>query len=142
MLLSPEKSICERNQKIIVSRDRGSRVEHRATNQDGVFDVRHYRLDGELIHQEKCCDYLLINDTSKKAYFIELKGGNVDEAVVQLEAAAEKCKGELKGYSFWYRIVCSKAKTHKIKSNKYRKFMEKCGKRLKCQEGTMNEVLN
>lgn len=142
MLLEPGKSLCDVNQKIVVSRDRGSQVQHRAINPEGKFEIRHYRLDGDLIRQEKSCDYLLVNDTSRKAYFIELKGGNVDEAVMQLESGQEKCKGELRGYTFLYRIVCSKAKTHKIKSNKYRKFMEKCASRLRCQVGIMEEILD
>ena len=73
MLLTPEKSLCEKNQPIIVSRDKRSQVQHRAINPQRVFEVRQYQLDGDLVTQEKCCDFLLTNDTSKKAYFIELK---------------------------------------------------------------------
>lgn len=142
MLLTPDKSLCEKKQAIIVSKDRGSQVQHRATNPQRAFDVRHYKLDGDLVTQEKCCDFLLTNDTSKNAYFIELKGGNVDEAVSQLEAGAEKFRGELKGYNFLYRIVCSKAKTHNIRSTKFRKFQEKCGERLKMSGPVMSEMLD
>lgn len=81
MLLNPEKSLCEKNQAIVVSRDKGNSREHRAINPQKSFDLRKYQLDGDLIKQTKCCDFLLINDTRKKAYLIELKGGNVDEAV-------------------------------------------------------------
>lgn len=141
MLLTLEKSLCEKNQAIVVSRDRGNSRQHRATNPNRIFDLRHYKLDGDLVKQEKCCDFLLINDSRQKAYLIELKGGNIDEAVAQLEAGEGKCKDELKGYSFFYRIVCSQAKTHNIKNLKYRKFKEKCGPKLKTKENVLEETL-
>ena len=81
MLLTPEKSLCEKNQAIVVSRDKGTRREHRAANPQRQFELRHYKLDGELVRQQTCCDFLLINDSGKKAYFIELKGENIDKAV-------------------------------------------------------------
>lgn len=65
-----------------------------------------------MIKQTTCCDFLLVNDTQQKAYFIELKGGNIDDAVDQLEAAEKKCRAELAGYAFFYRIVCSKARMY------------------------------
>ena len=67
MLLTPDKSICERRQKIIVSKDQREQRQHRAENPDQKYEVRHYRLDGDLVSQTTCCDFLLINDTTKKA---------------------------------------------------------------------------
>lgn len=49
------------------------------------------------------------------------------------------CKAELQGYSFFYRIVCSKAKTHKIQSNKFRKFKAKYGPHLLMKENILSE---
>ena len=118
MLLSPDASLCEKNQAIVVSRDKG-KVEHRAINPQGQFDLRHYQLDGALIKQTKCCDYLLINDSRRKAYFIELKG-----------------------YVFFYRIVCTKARTHKVQDPKFRKFKEKCGPRLQMKVNCLEEKLD
>ena len=142
MFLTPEKTLCGKNQSIIVSKDKGNQVQHRAINPEKIYDVRHYKLDGDLVKQEKCCDFLLINDTRRKAYLIELKGGNIDEAVSQLEAGEKKCRNELQGYTFLYRIVCSKAKTHNIRSPKYRKFKEKCGSKLKSKEIVLEEMLD
>lgn len=142
MLLRLEKSLLrEKNQAIVVSKDKGAQREHRAINPERKYDLRHYRLDGDLIKQTTCCDFLLVNDSRQKAYFIELKGGNIDDAVDQLEAAEKKCKAELAGYSFFYRIVCSKARTHKIQDTKFRKFKEKCGGRLKMKENSLVETL-
>ena len=142
MLLTLENSLCEKNQAIIVSKDKGAPREHRANNPHRKFDLRHYKLDGILIKQSTCCDYLLVNDSRKKAYLIELKGRNIDDAVKQLESGEQKCKAELNGYSFFYRIVCSKAKTHKLQSPKFRKFKEKCGTRLKMKENCLSETLD
>ena len=68
MLLTAEKSECEKNQKIIVSRDKGSSCQHRAINDKGESDVRQYQLDGKLVVDETCCDYLVLNDSAKSAY--------------------------------------------------------------------------
>ena len=141
MLFTPEKSLCEKKQAVVVSRDKGSPIEHRATNPDRKFDLIHYQLDGDLFKQTKCCDFLLINDSHRKAYLIELKGGKIDDAVDQLEAAEQKCKAELQDYIFFYRIVCSKAKTHRIQSSKFLKFKEKCGNRLLVRENSCPETL-
>lgn len=141
MLLDPEKSLCEKNQAIVVSKDKYVSREHRAINPKRKFDLRQYRLDGGLIQQKRCCDYLLINDSLKKAYLIELKGADIDDAAEQLEAAERYCKPELQGYIIIYRIVCSKAKTHKIQSPKFRKFKEKYGMRLKMKSEILSEEL-
>lgn len=142
MFLSPEKSLCEKNQKLVVSRDKGASREHRAENPQGQCDLRHYRLDGDLVQHKKCCDYLLVNDSKKKAYLIELKGGNIDVAVEQLEAGERFCEEDLKEYIFFYRIVCSKAKTHKIESIKVRKFKEKKLSRVIIKENRLTEKLD
>ena len=142
MLLSVENSLCEINQPIFVSKDKGEPREHRAINPERKYCLRHYKLDGDLIQQTTCCDFLLLNDSRRKAYFIELKGGNITDAIKQLEAGVQKCKEELDGYTIFYRIVCSRAKTHKIKSTQFHKFEEKCGKRLKVKENRLEETLD
>lgn len=81
-------------------------------------------------------------DSRKKAYLIELKGGNIDDAVEQLEAGEQKCKDELKEYIFFYRIICSKARTHNLRNVKFRKFKEKCGPRLLIKENILSETLD
>lgn len=142
MLLSFEKSLCEKKQATVVSRDKGAQRVHRAENPQRKFDLRHYKLDGALIQQTTCCDFLLVNDSRAKAYLIELKGGNIDEAVDQLKAGENICKPDLQDYVFYYRIICSKAKTHKIQNTKFRKFKENCGTRLKMKENCLQEVLD
>ena len=77
MLLDPKKSLCSTNQSVVISRDKGQKTEHRAENPSGKYSIRHYKLDGVLIQQEECCDFLLLNDTGYKSYYIELKGQDV-----------------------------------------------------------------
>lgn len=138
MLLTPDKSLCQPRQKTIVSRDKGHPSEHRANN-IYLSEVRHYRLDGDLVHQQKCCDFLLMNDNKRNAYFIELKGENLDEAIPQLEHGHRLCADELRGYAIFYRIVCSIIRTHGVRSNAFRKFQAKCRCSLKFGSGLLQE---
>lgn len=141
MILSNATSICQKNQKIIISSE--NRRTHIANNPDGRFDVRHYRLDGVLIRNQRCCDFLLVNDTSRKAYYIELKGQDVQKAVEQVLAAEKLCSAELKGYLSHYRIIPSKAKTKELQSMSYRRLLEKVGgTRFKCKSVQMTETLD
>ena len=141
MLLTPDKSVCERRQKIIVSKDQREQRQHRAENPDQKYEVRHYRLDGDLVSQTTCCDFLLINDTTKKAYFIELKGRHLDDAVPQLEEGFKLFRTELEGCSFYFRIVASKVRTHAVNSPGFRKFKDKWGSRLKYNSRTLKDTL-
>lgn len=142
MLLTQDKSRCDINQAIVVSKDAGQAREHRALNPDRKFCLRHYKLDGDIVKNQTCCDFLLVNDSSKKAYFIELKGENVEEAVDQLQASATRFSSELSGYTFLYRIVCSRVLTHNVQKTKFRKFKEKCGKNLQTKVGKLEEKLD
>lgn len=129
MLLIPGKSLCGKKQKIIVSRDKGAPRVHRANNVR-LSDVRQYRLDGDLVTQQACCDFLVLNDSEKKAYFIELKGRKTEEAIPQFEGGLRLCKDELEGYQFYFRIVSSKVRTQSLSSNTFRKFQDKYGSHL------------
>ena len=62
MLLQNEKSRCKKDQKIIVSRDERVKREHRATNSHGKYEVRQYKLDGELVKNKKCCDFYVVRN--------------------------------------------------------------------------------
>lgn len=141
MRLTADQSLCGIRQSIIISKDRGTARKHCAKNPGQKYCVRQYKLDGGLVSQQTCCDFLLTNDTLKKAYFIELKGGNVDGAIPQLEAGAGLFRSELTGYEFYFRIVSSKVRTHDVKNNKFRKFKDKWGNRLICKTDYLEETL-
>ena len=90
--------------------------------------MRHYKLDGELVKNIKCCDYLLLNDSCKRAYYIELKGRDLEHAIEQVEAGEQICKEFIGQYTSLFRIVTSKTRTHGLKSQKYRHFLNVKGK--------------
>lgn len=120
--LTNEKSICGKNQIKIVSRDRGASVRHEANNVQGVSDVRQYQLDGDVFNNEKTCDFLVLNDSKRDAYFIELKGSDILHGIEQLEVTVSKLQGELIGYTKYYRLVFSKANTHAVASSRFLGF--------------------
>lgn len=135
-LLDLAKSICEKNQKKIVSQERKSK--HHAYNKD-LNDVRQFKLDGNLVKQKTCCDYLLLNDTKKQAYFIELKGRDINKGIKQLECGVEIFRPELMNYEKFYRLVYTKARTHSVESNDFRKFKENNKKYFKYKENILEE---
>ncbi|MBQ1392918.1 MAG: hypothetical protein IIY81_05155, partial [Lachnospiraceae bacterium] len=59
--------------------------------------------------------------------------------IPQLESAVQICSQELRQYDVFYRIVCSKIRTHKINSNKFRKFQAKVGRKLQYSSVRMEE---
>lgn len=76
-------SLCGKNAEQIVSRDKGNPQYHKANNVSNS-EVTHYQIDGEVIKTGDRCDYLLMNETSKTAYLIELKGSDLVKAASQL----------------------------------------------------------
>lgn len=142
MLLDPGKSLCKPHQTLIVSKDKGEPRQHRAINPSGINLVRHYRLDGDLVLKQECCDFLLLNDSRHRAYYIELKGRHIDKAVSQLLAAEKICRPELIGYTSYFRIVASKSPTHKNLPKKYRDLLALVGReRLICKTNILEETL-
>lgn len=116
-LFAGHESKCENCPKIIVSKENQSA--HRAHNVERK-QVRQFHLDGEIVPKgnQSVCDYILIDDTEKKAYLIELKGRNTEGAIPQLERSEQLVKASLSGYTLFYRLVFSGSGTHGVaKSN-------------------------
>ena len=111
---------------VYVSSEKGRK--HIAHNPEGRYEVRHYRLDGDIVKNEVCCDFLLLNDSCMDAYYIELKGRDLVHAVEQVEAGRQKFKESLKDYSAYFRIVTSKTRTQDLHSEKFRRFQRTVGK--------------
>ena len=87
---------------------------HIGENPDHL-QCRQFHVDGGMFPgtDGERCDYLLLNDDGKDAYFIELKGGNSKKAVSQIESTIHALKDSLEGYNIFQRIICSNA-THGI----------------------------
>ena len=94
MPLNGFTSLCSKNAKQIVSRDKGNPQYHKANNVSNS-EVTHYQIDGKVIKTGDRCDYLLMNETSKTAYLIELKGSDLVKAASQLEATENALRSQL-----------------------------------------------
>ena len=119
-------SLCGKNAKQIVSRDKGN---------------PQYQIDGEVIKTGDRCDYLLMNETSKTAYLIELKGSDLVKAASQLEATENALRSQLVEYQLQYRIVANKCKTQEIHSSAYRKYQIRWKSRLLQKTGYIEEKI-
>lgn len=140
MLLKLESSECEHHQKIIVCKDKGERREYRCINPNGVFEVRKYSIDGNVIINETCCDFLVLNDTSHHAYYVELKGTDVKKAVSQLLATENAFREELKQYCSFFRIVTSRTPTVSAYPKVLRDLIDRIGtKRMRIKTRELEE---
>ncbi len=112
--------------------------EHKGINDEKLY-VTHYKIDGAVIKDGSKCDYLLMNETRKIAYLIELKGSDLVKAAKQLEATEKALGQELSGYKLQYRIVANKCKTQEIHSSEYRKYQQRWKGRLIQKTGFIEE---
>lgn len=131
-------SLCNDRAKIIVSQDKGQTRKHIAHNHSSA-KVSHYRVDGVIIKQGNKCDYLLLNNDKRTAYFIELKGSDLVWAAKQIEATQQILQKDLEAYSKEYRIVASRCKTQEIESAEFKKYRFKWKKKLKYKAECLEE---
>lgn len=138
MPLKNFNSLCDKNAPQIVSRDKKNPQYHKGNNTSRE-EVTHYQIDGVVIKTGNKCDYLLINETKKVAYLIELKGSDLVKAAQQLEATEKLLKSELSNYKLQYRIIANKCKTQEIHSSAYRKYQMQWKKNLLQKTGFIEE---
>lgn len=138
MPLTGFESICSRDAAQIVSRDKGNPQYHKGINSRRVY-VSHYKIDGVVIKSGSRCDYLLMNEATRTAYLIELKGSDLIQAAKQLEATEKALNQQLSGYGLQYRIVANKCRTQEIRSSEYRKYQLRWKKRLVLKTGYIEE---
>lgn len=70
--------------------------------------VRQFKVDGGIIPKnapDSRCDYLLLNDKKETAYFIELKGSDIEKAISQVENSIAMFRHEIPQYKIFRRIV-------------------------------------
>lgn len=78
--------------------------------------VRQFRVDGEVFpagNAPKRCDYLLLNDTDQRSYYIELKGSDVLRAIEQIESSISLIGPSIKEYEIFCRIIF-RTSTHEV----------------------------
>ena len=129
-MLEKYRSLCQERQKITVSKDSGvgNPSQHRALN-EGQDRVRQYCLDDRAIvqNEEPRCDYLVLNDDKKRAYFIELKGRHIERAKAQIENAERLLAGDVEDYARFYRIVY-KTGTQSVRSAAINTWIRRMGR--------------
>lgn len=105
---------CEQNTdytaKEVVFNDRKPIPEFRIKNNSQHILIK-IKVDGCLIKGQvgvRKCDFLLLDCTDSKAYFIELKGQNLKDAIVQITSTLSQLQPKLKDFKICCRIVQSK----------------------------------
>ncbi|MCL2682220.1 MAG: hypothetical protein FWE63_01885 [Bacteroidales bacterium] len=111
--------------KIVPFKDKGSSTEYRYENQSSN-PLAKYRVDGGLISDDGAkCDYLLLNCKQRQSYFIELKGSDLIRAIEQIDRSIDKLKNQLLDFSFFARIVLSRANTINLRDTKLLRLKKK-----------------
>ncbi|MGZ0087293.1 hypothetical protein ACWNXI_17470 [Caldibacillus thermoamylovorans] len=105
-------------------------------NKRGIRFVNHqqkrvalYRVDDCLLKEGKRCDFLFLVEESQ-AFFVELKGADLEEAMRQIARTVEQLGKKLFGYRFEGRIIATRVRTPAIKSTfriKLEKMLRKTG---------------
>lgn len=131
-------SLCEERARQIVSRDKKHPQSHIGIN-NNEKRVSHYQIDGIVITGVSRCDFLLMNEDTKTAWLIELKGSDLTKAARQLENTEKILHQQLLPYCVNYRIVANKCKTQGINTAEFRKYQKQWGNRLKYKRGVMEE---
>jgi len=88
-------------------------------------------------NKEEACDYLLLNQNDKLAYFIELKGSDVLKAVDQISNSLDLYFKHINGFEINARIVSRS----NVTDLKYSKFTE-LNERIKKLGGTLKKQNN
>lgn len=104
---------------------------HVGCNKNGSY-VRQYRVDGGVVpksYEGARCDYLLLNDDRKRAYYIELKGSDIRKAMQQIDVSVAMLQPDHPGYTVYRRIVyCSGS--HEVQSSEVLRWKAKHGPKL------------
>ena len=116
-------SRCDKYQKIVVSSDSKSRCQHILNNPDGKNSLRQYKLDEDIFPQRTCCDFLVLNDTLRNAYFIELKGRDFTHGIEQLRSAENLLHSELSDYKKLFRLIHTRNLVHRLRTSKINKII-------------------
>ena len=106
--------------------------------------VRQYQVDGQVIpasSPEERCDFLLLNDTKQKAYYIELKGSDIPKAMSQIDHSVEMLQGEHPQYTIYRRIVF-RSGSHEVNSSAVVRWKKRYGVRfVKIERSKIEEAI-
>jgi hypothetical protein len=129
--------------KIASCQEHRSRYEYDNRQRQDYLSL--YYVDGGIFPQSdtKKCDYLLINCNKREAFFIELKGSDLIQAVKQIDRTIDLLSERLYPFSINARIVLTRVNTVDLRDTRVLKFERKiqrlCGN-LKKQSGGLNDI--
>ena len=98
---------------------------HIGRNVDRSY-IRQFRVDKDIYgatDRAPRCDYILLNDNKRTAYFIELKGSDIERAIEQIDYSVSEINSSL-GYTAFRRIVYHTG-SHKVNSQKVGRWKAK-----------------
>ena len=121
----------------IVSEENGCK--HVGIN-DQSHEIRQFQIDGGAITGTAVlrCDYLVVNDTARRAYYIELKGSDVKKAMRQIDNTVAMTK-DLDGYTVFPRIIFKG--TINVNTSERTKWSAKRGGRVIIKRGQIEESI-
>ena len=117
------------NRKIVSIKDKGDR-KYKYENISSNYLAK-YKVENGLIfdNNNKKCDYLLLNCNHKKAYFIELKGSKLIDAIEQISRTIDELKTKLPDFSIFARIVITRFNTIELRNtSQYKELLRKVNK--------------
>lgn len=95
-----------------------------------------FRIDKDrVVSGQRKCDYLLLRCDDKNAFFIELKGRHILDAVEQIDATIEALKSQLQAYTMHGRIVVTRTNAPDLQSTRYLKLR----RALKLRGGSLEQ---
>ncbi|GHV25044.1 hypothetical protein FACS1894176_02620 [Bacteroidia bacterium] len=127
--------------KIVTCSDKGHPKIHYIYNNKSNDYLSTYRVDGGLIVKKDAkCDYLLLNCNRKQAFFIELKGSDINHAIEQIDSSIDLLKSNIPDFTIHARIVLTRYNTINIENNpKYLQLKRKV-KSLKKQTRKIEDI--
>ena len=92
--------------------------------------IRHYKVDGGIFPsgtKPRRCDFLLLNDTKKTAYYIELKGSDIPTAIEQVDRSVALLQSSHPKYTIYRRIIYRTGRSHEVNSQEVVRWKAKHG---------------
>lgn len=126
----------ESKNKILIAK--GAKTEYRIINENERL-IDKYIVDDCLLkakQKHEKCDYLVVVNEIKDAYFVECKGSDLLKAVSQLDSSINVLKNKLPGFVLKGRIISTRIYTPDLRMQAYKRLREK----LKGQLETKNKV--
>ena len=106
--------------------------------------LQHYKVDNCLMATVTRCDYLMLNHTDSKAYFIELKGRALNKAAEQILCSIDVLKSPIKNWIIHARIVVTKVAHPELNASNVvslKRLLRKRGGQLKYGSKEIKEII-